>query len=339
MTNQNSTDDGVAERTRAGTASIDDAGSPDSADQATPTDEATSSQPELTPEETFAQLKVLREENRRLRAEYVRAHQTEYRRAAFMLAVLSGISGVGGLAFPDVRATLFGLAGIGFVMAILIYYLTPQRVATATVGERAYATLARVGDAISADLGVQDTYIYVPTAAANGTAPVAARLFIPLHTEYTLPDPDRLESVFVVDSNQHTRGIALPPTGALLLREFQQAMVEDLATSPSALGDQLTEAVVEGFELAEAAVVDVDRDDGRATVGVRGSTFGAPDRFDHPLPSFVATGLAVGFQTPVELASMTTDANEFEHLITYTWNAEAIDDSEDLEMADSGSLE
>lgn len=335
MSNQNTSTDGGADSSRSDPPT--DPVNPASSSDSNGTDETTTtSQPEQTLEEALAQVEVLREENRRLRADYVRAQQTEYRRAALTLVVFSGIAGVGGLVFPNVRATLFGLAGIGAVMAILIYYLTPTQVATAAVGERAYATLALTGDAISADLGVQDTTIYVPTAAADGTAPVAARLFLPLHTEYTLPQPADLESVFVVETDDQTRGLSLPPTGALLLREFHQTMVDDLAGTPTALGEQLTAAVVEGFELAGDAVVDVDEAAGSATLGVRESTFGALDRFDHPLPSFVATGLAVGLQTPVELASITTDASEFEYLITYTWDAAAVDVPDDAGTATPG---
>jgi uncharacterized small protein (DUF1192 family) len=273
-------------------------------------------------EEVVAQVEVLREENRRLRAEYVRAHQSAYRRAALALLVFGGLAAGGGLVFPGLRATLFGLAGIGGFIAILVYYLTPQRVATATVGERADATRAQLEAAISADLGLQDTYVYVPTLADDPVGG-AARLFVPLHTTYTVPEPEALGSVFVVDSADQTRGVSLPPTGALLLAECRQTMIDDLATTPDALLEQLTEALVAGFELAGDAVADVDATDGTATVGVRDSTFGAVDRFDHPLPSFVATGLAVGLQTPVERAVITTESADFDYVLTYMWDADA----------------
>lgn len=292
-----------------------------------PTAESGPATEERSIEAVLAQVEVLQEENRRLRADYVRARQTAYRRTALALLGFSVLAGGGGLLFPGERATLFGLAGIGCVLAILLYHLTPQQVATATVGERSYATLARLGDAISADLGLQATRVYVPMAAA-GEHTLQARLFIPLHTEYTLPEPDDLESVFVVQTAKQTRGIAVPPTGALLLRECQHTMIDALAQTPEALGEQLTETIVAGFELAEAAVADVDADAGQATIGIKESTFGAVDRFDHPLPSFVAVGLAVGLGTPVERAALTTDAGEFDATVTFTWDATAATDEE-----------
>lgn len=281
--------------------------------------------PENTLKEILAQVEVLQEENRRLRTDYVRARQSEYRRAAIALSVLGSIAGVGGVIFPDVRSTLFGLAGIGFVSAILIYYLTPTHVATTEVGERVYATLATLGQAISSDLGLQETQIYVPTKTDAGPASLNARLFIPLHTSYTIPDPKELTSVFVVQTNEQTRGVSLPPTGALLFREFHQTMIDDFATTPDAMADQLTEAIGEGFELASDVVADLDVADGRLTVGINNSTFGAIDRFDHPLPSFIATGLAAGLQTPVEITAFTTDDDQFDYTLTFTWDADTVE--------------
>lgn len=328
MSNQDTPADGDVDADR------DDASPTDTTNQSGPpgSDDRTVDSAPTAPhdrpfEDVVAQVEVLQEENRRLRAEYVRAQQSEYRRAAIALVVLSGVAATGGVIFSGVRATLFGLAGIGFVTAILIYYLTPQQVATATVGERAYTTLAMLEEAISADLGLQETQVYVPTSASGATT-VGARLFVPLHTSYTVPNPELLDSVFVVETDDQMRGISVPPTGALLLRECRQTMVDNLAPTPRALLDQLTEAIVAGFELAEDAVAEVDAADGTATIGIRGSTFGDVDRFDHPLPSFVATGLAVGLQTPVECASITT-TTDFEYVVTYTWDPQEVDTSTD----------
>lgn len=293
-----------------------------------PEREAVSEQAETPPaqaqrerelEDVLAQVEVLQEENRRLRTDYVRARQSQYRQAAIALSVFSGIAGLGGLVFPASRPTLFGLAGIGIVIAILLAFVTPHRTASATVGERAYATFALLGRAISSDLGLQDTHIYVPTPTESGPGRLDAQLFIPLHTAYTVPTPEVLTSVFVVQTDEQTRGVAIPPTGALLLREFRQTMVDDLATTPTALTDQVTEGLQVGFDLADEVAADLDADAGRVTLGIQGSTFGAVDRFDHPVASFIATSLAVGLQTPVELTALTTDG-EFEYRITCTWD-------------------
>ena len=272
-----------------------------------------------TLEDALAQLEVLREENRRLREEYVRARQSSYRRAATALAAFGAIAAVAGLLFAGVRETLFGLAGIGIVTAILVYFLTPSKVAASTVGERSYGALAALGDAIGAELGLQETRVYVPTDEIDGTT-VPAKLFVPLHESYSVPSPDELASVFVVETDEQTRGASLPPIGAMLVRECRQTMVDALASTPDALLDQLTEAVVEGFELAGDAVADLDAEDGTATVGIRDATFGDVDRFDHPLASFLAAGLAVGLATPVELAAVSDGGDEFDYVVTCTWD-------------------
>jgi hypothetical protein len=277
-----------------------------------------------TLEDALAQLEVLREENRRLREEYVRAQQSSYRRAATALAAFGAVAAVAGLLFVGVRETLFGLAGIGLVTAILVYFLTPSKVATATVGERSFAAFAALGDAIGSELGLQKTRVYVPTDEIDGTS-VPAKLFVPLHESYSVPSPDELASVFVVETDEQTRGASLPPTGAMLVQECRKTMVNALASRPDALLDQLTEAVVSGFELAGDAVADLDAEDGTATVGVRDTTFGDVDRFDHPLASFLASGLAVGLETPVELAAISDEGEEFDYVVTCTWDSEAVE--------------
>lgn len=340
MSNENTSADSTAsERSSESAPAESESRSETTASDEEPCGTQASPEMEYSLEDVLAQVEVLQEENRRLRADYVRAKQTEYRHAALTLVLFSLVAGGGALLFQDVRATLFGLAGIGMVTAILIYYLMPHHVATATVGERTYATLAQVGEAISADLGLQETRIYVPLTGDDDVPgdTVGARLFIPLHTSYTIPEPAALSSVFVVQTDTQTRGVSLPPTGGFLVQECRETMVDELASTPEPLCDQLTDALVAGFELADDAVADVDSAEGKATLGVRNSTFGAINRFDHPLPSFVAVGLAVGLQTPVERAAITTNKQgEFDTTVTYTWDSESVDEqtATDTPMAD-----
>lgn len=272
-----------------------------------------------TVEELAAQVDVLREENQRLRSEYVRARQTEYHRAALASGFFGVIAALGGFVFPDTRATLFALAGIGIVTGILTYFLTPEQFVTAELGERTYTALATLGNNLVSELGLQDTHIYVPTQTTTGERAANVRLFIPQHATYDVPDEEALSSLFVVTENKRARGASVPPTGATLFHEFTQTMTDSLADTPSDLADQLTEAVVQGFELADDVVPDTDPDAAQVTVGIRDSTFGAVDRFDHPLSSFIATGLAEGLDTPVQLKTITTEDDQFDYLLTYTW--------------------
>lgn len=266
------------------------------------------------------QVEVLREENRRLRAERVRARKSEYRRAAIGLGVLGVVAGLAGSVFPESQATLFALAGVGLFTAVLTYYVTPGRVVAASVGERTYAAHAALGEDLVGELGLQDDRVYAPTDAASD-ATAGVRLFVPQHASYAVPDPDSLASLFVVPDDERARGVAVPPTGGPLVREFERALVDEVADAPAALADQLTEALVEGFELADDAVPELDADRGRLTVGVRGSAFGAVDRFDHPVVSFVAAGLAAGLDAPVRVDGVATDDDRFDYLVTYGWDA------------------
>ena len=73
-----------------------------------------------------AEIEVLREENRRLRAEYARARQSEYRRAALVLVGAGLLSGLGGVLLTSAQTVLFALGGTGVFIGVLTYYLTPE---------------------------------------------------------------------------------------------------------------------------------------------------------------------------------------------------------------------
>jgi len=273
-------------------------------------------------EDLAAQVEVLREENRRLRTAYAHARRTEYQRAAVGIGVLGAIAGLGGIVFPASQATLFALAGIGLFTSVLTYYLTPERFVSASVGERTYAALATLGSTLVSELGLQETRLYVPTPGATDTAMADVRLFIPEHRNYIVPAADELASLFVVTEDERGHGVAVPPTGGTLFHEFTQTMVDSVADTPQALADQTTEAIVEGFELADTAVPEVDTEAGQVTVGISGSAFGDITRFDHPIASFLATGFAVGLETSIHLETVESTDDQFDYLLTYSWESE-----------------
>lgn len=240
--------------------------------------------------ELAARAELLAEENRRLRAEYTRARRSEYRRTAYGLALLGVLAFVAGLAFPDGREILFALGFTGLFGGVLTLYLTPEQVVAADVGERVYAALAANDAALATQLGLGDERVYLP----GDDAP--AHLYVPRWTEYDRPALD--EGPLVVD--EQSRGLLLEATGAFLFEEFER-VTDDLAATPAALATQLAEGITEVFELAGAIDTDVDPRGGRATVRVSDSAFGDPDRFDHPLASFLAVGFAAGLDRPVTL--------------------------------------
>ncbi|WP_201289513.1 hypothetical protein [Halobaculum saliterrae] len=274
--------------------------------------------PESTDAETVARVERLSAENRRLREQYARVRRTEYRRAALALAGLGAVAVGAAALFPAVREVLLVLGAIGLFGAVLTRYLTPERFVSADVGERVYAALADNEAAVTAELGLQDERVYVPV----GPGDPPARLFVPQRREYEVPDGEALEATFVVPEEPEARGVAFDPTGGSLYREFTRTVPGEPAEAPTRLVEQLSESCVETFEIADAVETDVDAATGRATVKVTGGAFGAGDRFDDPVGSLIAVGLAVGLDAPVRVESASVDGG---YTVTCRWYGDGAD--------------
>jgi hypothetical protein len=271
-----------------------------------------------------AQVELLAEENRRLRDEYVRARQNAHRRTALGLFAVGALALAGALAVPDSRTVLLALGGTGVFAGILTYFLTPQQFVAAEVGERVYAAFAATGAELVAELGLQDDRVYAPVRTTDeGFADV--RLFVPSRSDFLVPNHDRLKSLFVVTGQERERGVSLSPTGGGLYREFESSMVDDLAERPADLADQLADALVEGFELAESATMDADPDGGRVTVEVAGSVYDRVDRFDHPVASLVAVGMAANLDVPVAVEVTTVESGPADYFVTCEWDPDAVE--------------
>ena len=264
--------------------------------------------------ELRTRLELLRAENERLREEYVRARRASYRRAAMGLAGVGVVAIGGGILFPAFAETLFVLGAIGVFGAVLTYYLTPERFVAADTGERIYAALAETADDLTGQLGLQETRVYVPVEGAR-----PARLFVPQRAEYEVPDGDSLDRPLVVDVDDSERGASFIPTGAPLFAEFERSLTGPLADSPTRLTEQVADALVEGFELADGVETDVDVGDGRATIVISGSAYGGADRFDNPLGSLLGVALARSLNRPVELEQTGSEAADL--VVTCQWDA------------------
>jgi hypothetical protein len=258
-----------------------------------------------------ARLEILTEENRRLRKEYARARTSEYRRTALGLAAVGAVALVGALLIPDGREVLVAFGMTGLFGAVLTRYLTPTQFVAADAGERVYAAMAANSSAIAAQLAIDGEHRYVPGTDRP------AYLYVPQADEATIPDHG--DGPLVTDPNE--RGLFLEATGAFLFEEFRRALTGDLAAEPRTLATQLSDGVVEQFEFADAIDQDIEPADGRITFRVSGSAFGAIDRFDHPLASFLGSGLAAGLDSPVSLD--VEPAEEYaDWLLTYRWSTE-----------------
>lgn len=279
-------------------------------------------QPDVTA--LTAEMDLLLEENRRLRRQYERARRAQYRRTALGL-VLLGLLGIGGaVVFPDSRTVLLALGGTGVFAGLLTVFLTPEQFIPARVGELVYAALATNEAAIVADLGLADPRVYVPTDDPDD--PVV--LFVPQHEHYAVPDGDDLGDVFVVTGEERTRGLSLEPTGRALFDEYERALGGPSSDDPVSLAGHLADALVEQFELADSARVDAEMDDGdgRVTVAVSGSAYGAVDRFDHPVASLFAVGIVDALDEPVTV-EVAPGENRVEYTVTCRWPVEVpVDD-------------
>lgn len=259
--------------------------------------------------ELAAQVELLTEENERLRTEYARSRQSQYRKTALGLGTVGLIAGVAGLLFAESRDVLFVLAGTGLFGGVLTHYLTPGQFVAADVGERVYAGLAANQAAIAAELGLGDERVYLPDDDRDQVS-----LFVPRHREFELPDAKAGPIV----TEEGSRGLLLETTGERLFDEFERGLTGELAETPGALTTQLTDGLVESLELARSADPDVDPETGRATIAITESAFGDVSRFDHPIASFFAVGFATGLGRPVSLEVEPGDERA-DWLVTCRW--------------------
>lgn len=238
-------------------------------------------------EELLAQADLLAEENQRLRALYRNSRRSAHRKTAAGLAGIGLVAAIGGLVFPDGREVLFTFAAIGFFGAVLTVYLTPERFVAASVGDQVYRALADNMDALVDDLALVGNPIYLPEGHPPG------RLYIP--SVESKDAPTAVSGPLV--ATEGNQGLLLDATGASLLAEVTEALVGSLAEDLSEMASQLADGAVEGLEIAEAASIDAE--DTRITFVVEDPAFGDLDRFDHPIISLFACGMAVGLDRPV----------------------------------------
>jgi hypothetical protein len=255
---------------------------------------------ELDAEALQTQLAVLQEENSRLREEYARAHKVSYRRTAMALALVGLAAVAAGGLLVGVRDVLFTIGAIGFFGGVLTWYLTPERVLAATVSESIYAALAANGERLQDELGLQSTAVYLPSTDG-------VRLFLPQHRDFDIPDSVTTEFLTADES----RGVTLTPSGQRLFNEFEQAQAGP-ASSHRELADQLGQAIVEQFEIADSVVVEESASDDRVVVTIEGAIFDSSMTFDHPAVSLVACGLAKHHDGPVAVKHIDETTVTFE---------------------------
>jgi hypothetical protein len=269
----------------------------------------------VTDDGLAAEVELLAAENRRLKRKAAVAGRTSYRRTALGLALLGLLAAAGAVAFPGSRTVLAALAGIGLFGAVLTRLVTPERTVSAAASERVYDAYAASATDATADLGLAGAPVYVPVESVGpGFAPV--RLYVPRHDDAALPPVESLAAPFVVGEDPDARGVTYAPVGAALVAELRDAALEPVPTDPGELGDYLASALVDAFELAGDARASLDAEGTALVVAVTDPAYGPLSRFDHPVVSLLATGVAAARGVPVR-AAVAADGDEW--VVDLSW--------------------
>lgn len=280
-----------------------------------PTTEGTGTAADSTDSQRVSQLEA---ENRRLRTEYLRDRESDHRRTALGLLIVGTVALLAAVVFADSRTVLLALGFTGLFGAVLTYFLTPEQFIAAEIGECVYAATANNGDRAVGELGLQGTQVYVP-ARDEDDAPVW--LFVPNAGDYVVPDRSALDALFVVTEDDRERGVSFSPTGGSLYRQFSDTLADDIVDDPAEAADQLADTLVEAFELVGSATAQLDRSGGRVRMAITDSAYGPVDRFDHPVVSFFAVGMAVALDRPVVADATKIDDEHAEYVVTCEWDA------------------
>lgn len=279
---------------------------------------------EVADENLRARLRRLEEENDRLRREYVGARESQYGRTALGLAVVGLGFGLAGFVVTSAQEILFTLAATGLFGAVLTRFLTPETFIPLDIGEGIYATFADNEASLASQLGLSGARVYLTTERGP-------RLFVPEVEAYdrSLLDVDgELANPLVVGEGASRSGLSVRPAGEPLLRAFEKQYRRDLPATPSEAVPTFEEGVTDALELAVGVDSDFDAGAGRATFEFREQLFGSPTRFDHPIGSFLGTGLATALDTPVEVDVKSTRRDETTMFVTCRWDPEAVGESD-----------
>jgi len=260
---------------------------------------------EETVESSTDRVAILEAENRRLRQLYAASRRQSYHRTAAGLAAIGLVALAGAVIFPSSSTVLLALAGTGLFAALLTYYLTPERFLARFVGDRIQEAAAENIAALTAELELSERRVFIPVEG-----PEPARLYVPQHANGELPPEQELTGLFVTESDRY-RGVALLPSGATLFPEFRETLSGEVATEPQQLTAQVTECLVDDFELVTSVDVEIGDDEEEVILEFADSTFD-PAREDCPPASFAAVVLAAGLDEPLQ---METEALDDETLV------------------------
>jgi hypothetical protein len=216
---------------------------------------------------------------------------------------------------PSLRSTFLILAATGGFGSVLLYFLTPDTLVPASVGQATYAAYRSHATALKEELGLEERSVYVPVGQETDQKD-AVRLFVPQTRDWELPKHQSLRTTFVSPGQERRRGVAFTPTALTLWTEFTHG-TSNIAAQPGPIANQLAEAIMEQFELAKTVETETDESARRVSVLVSDASYGAPTEFDHPLVSFIAVGLASSLKTRVDILSIEEVDSSYRAIFQY----------------------
>ncbi|QLK26367.1 hypothetical protein HYG81_01740 [Natrinema zhouii] len=218
---------------------------------------------------------------------------------------LSVLSAVGAFVVPSAQSVLLAIAGIGITGVVLSNAVARGEFIERGDAEEVYAACAANYDAMIATFDHAEDRLYLPGDDGR------IRLFVPRRSDEFPESGDAL-----VAGDADRQGLVLEPIGNGFVREVEGAVADAMLATPAAMVEQLTDALEDRFEFVAATDSIVEA--GRAEVAVSGSAFGPVDRFDHPVASILAVGLATHLERPVRL-EVTDETDRGEWLVSCHW--------------------
>lgn len=240
-----------------------------------------------------------------------RSRNTKLTMLVFLL--LGGSAAGGAVLYPNLQEVLLAVGYTFLFGVLLVGILSNQQYIQTSVHEAVVGDLLRNERAVVDSWDLQRTHVYIP----RHSGPVPATLFIPKHPDFEIPPESALDSLFVVSETPKQEGITLVPSGAQLYEEFAATTGRELSDTPAALASELTDGLVELFEIATGATTDVDRDVVVCDIGL--NAHGNQPEMNHPVVSFLGTGLAVGLDRPVVVDSQTTTGGQYDLVVEFRW--------------------
>lgn len=272
-----------------------------------------SEQPVSITDESDDRIAVLEAENRRLRRDVARANRVKSRRGTLALGAAGTLALALGAVFPSSQSVLIAVGSTGIFAALLTYYISPRQYLPVSVGEGVYEALVETRDAMAHELGAADEQRYVPAERGEGV-----RLYVSRcesgHGNST--SAGSLTKTLGVDGSE---AIALYPVGEALFERFERTVAGSLSDRPETLVKQISEGLVDHFELVNWIDEEVELSANRITLGVAGSRLGAVEHVDHPVASFVGVCVARGLNRPVTVQTTPTPDRNVDYVVTCSW--------------------